>query len=351
MNKKLLLALTLSLTALQAQAEDMYRGAWYALPTINYTNTDNDIHSENGYGGGLRFGKEINQDFDVQIGLTHGSFNENTLTSTGGNFQQTLLSAEALHFFSRDKLRPFLLAGVGLANNHVNYKNAQFGGNNTSLMADLGAGVQYLFNDNIGIQADVKQVWSDVNNGTNKSIQDNTVFSLGAIYRFGKPTPAKIEVAEKTPATIIAEPKPAVVTMDSTCEDKTITLNLMADELFVFGKDTLSNRPHESLDNIVAQLNNSDKEIEVILITGYTDLIGSNKSNQTLSENRANTVKKYLVAQGVSEDLITTEGKGEGNPVVECNHTKNKTSLISCLSPNRRVIVSSTVKETVKCGH
>ncbi len=52
-------------------------------------------------------------------------------------------------------------------------------------------------------------------------------------------------------------------------------------------------------------------------VQGYTDNIGSEKSNQTLSEKRAESVKNYLIARGVKGDRITTVGYGEKNPMAD----------------------------------
>lgn len=50
-------------------------------------------------------------------------------------------------------------------------------------------------------------------------------------------------------------------------------------------------------------------------VQGYTDNIGSAKANKALSLKRANTVKKYLVARGISASRINVVGYGESNPV------------------------------------
>lgn len=48
-----------------------------------------------------------------------------------------------------------------------------------------------------------------------------------------------------------------------------------------------------------------------ILVTGHTDTVGSSKYNERLSKRRANTVKKALVAHGVTAKAIADVGKGE----------------------------------------
>jgi len=54
---------------------------------------------------------------------------------------------------------------------------------------------------------------------------------------------------------------------------------------------------------------------ERVLVTGYTDSVGSDAYNLRLSERRANTVRDALVAEGIAADRITTKGMGKSNPV------------------------------------
>jgi outer membrane protein OmpA-like peptidoglycan-associated protein len=50
-------------------------------------------------------------------------------------------------------------------------------------------------------------------------------------------------------------------------------------------------------------------------IAGYTDNVGSESSNQRLSERRANSVRDWLVRQGIEPSRIEAVGYGESNPV------------------------------------
>jgi outer membrane protein OmpA-like peptidoglycan-associated protein len=67
-------------------------------------------------------------------------------------------------------------------------------------------------------------------------------------------------------------------------------------------------------------------------IEGYTDNVGGDAHNQTLSEKRALSVKAYLVAAGVDPSRLTTQGFGASHPV-----SSNDTELGR--SQNRRVEV------------
>ena len=50
-------------------------------------------------------------------------------------------------------------------------------------------------------------------------------------------------------------------------------------------------------------------------IIGYTDNVGDKSSNQRLSEQRANSVKDYLIGQNVSPSRVSTSGMGERSPI------------------------------------
>lgn len=51
------------------------------------------------------------------------------------------------------------------------------------------------------------------------------------------------------------------------------------------------------------------------IIEGHTDSVGTDQSNQLLSERRANAVKDYFIANGVNADRLTTKAFGEGTPI------------------------------------
>jgi len=59
-------------------------------------------------------------------------------------------------------------------------------------------------------------------------------------------------------------------------------------------------------------------------ISGHTDDVGSNSSNQKLSQRRADAVKGWLVAKGISGDRITAVGYGEEKPRVANDTPENK---------------------------
>ncbi len=94
--------------------------------------------------------------------------------------------------------------------------------------------------------------------------------------------------------------------------DRGVQLTL-GDVLFSSGKADLKAGSAAKLDQLVKALAGAtDRNI---LIEGFTDNVGSDEMNQVLSQNRANTVSKYLASHGVSAARITANGKGEMFPV------------------------------------
>lgn len=118
---------------------------------------------------------------------------------------------------------------------------------------------------------------------------------------------------------------------------------LSGDALFAFAgsaRKDLNPAGVRSLDNLAAEINNNYVEIEQIKITGHTDRIGSDASNQKLSLARANTVAEYLISHGIARNVIMTEGRGPFEPVAYCGTSNHVTpELIACLQPNRRVVL------------
>ncbi|MDR3609874.1 MAG: OmpA family protein [Ignavibacteriaceae bacterium] len=74
-------------------------------------------------------------------------------------------------------------------------------------------------------------------------------------------------------------------------------------------------------------LKNPDVKVE---IQGHTDNIGSERYNQKLSLQRAETVKNFLVAKGVASNRLTTVGFGKSKPIMD-NNTEQGRAL------NRRI--------------
>lgn len=354
MKKNLLtfaVAATLGLAAFTATAEDMYRGAWYAVPGVSYMNTDSDLEANNGGGAFLKLGKELSEHWDIQGGLGYNRASEDTgIAGVGGRYKQTTLGVDALYMFSRDSFRPFLLAGLGVARNNVDYSHASADADatKTSWLANVGLGAQYLFNDSFGLQADLRHQWSrartTTDNGAfdkNTSTIGNTLLSLGGIFRFGAPAPMPVAAVEPEPAPVAVAPAPEPAPAPApVCEPQYETITIEASKLFGFDEAKLKDT--SVLDNEVVPKMKENKIFASVKVTGHTDKLGSEAYNQKLSEKRANQVRDYLISKGIEADRLIAVGKGELVPVVSCDGVKGRKALIECLAPNRRVEIEAT---------
>ena len=92
------------------------------------------------------------------------------------------------------------------------------------------------------------------------------------------------------------------------------SLLITSDSGILFDVDKYDVRPEdkEVLKNLATVL--KEMNVKNFEIDGYTDSDGSDEHNQVLSEKRANSVKNFLVSQGVTAE-IRTKGYGESKPV------------------------------------
>lgn len=115
---------------------------------------------------------------------------------------------------------------------------------------------------------------------------------------------------------------------------------------FGINRSDLTNAAKTELDQLAT--NRRNLEDNIIVIKGFTDSTGSTDDNASLSNQRANTVRRYLVTQyNVPTYKIYMVGLGEGNPVAS-----NKTQ--EGRAKNRRAIVqlmSNAVAGPLTAGH
>ena len=91
---------------------------------------------------------------------------------------------------------------------------------------------------------------------------------------------------------------------------------------FDVASSSIKSESYAVLNEIVEILDANNNAM--IQIAGHTDSDGSESYNQTLSEQRAASVKNYLVDHGIAASRLTTVGYGENQPVVANNSAANK---------------------------
>ena len=112
-----------------------------------------------------------------------------------------------------------------------------------------------------------------------------------------------------------------------------IELIMPADVTFAVNEATIQPAFYDTLANVAKVLVSYPKtEIDVI---GHADSDGTRAHNQELSERRAESVKAYLLRQGVQPVRVLTAGRGEDQPLVPNTSAANK-------AKNRRVQIVLT---------
>lgn len=338
-----LAALALCASFSAVAADEAINPSWYIQPSVNAMKPDGDFGvDKHGFGAGLKFGKAVSDNWDVQMGTTYARSRDN-----GERYQQNTFGVDGLYLFSRSTFRPFVLVGAGLEHDKANLNTlGQLSKNSPFVSAGLG--FQATLNDQWAMQADLRDVHGFIRGNefaTSKS--NNYYLTVGLNYAFDKPAarPAPVApVVTPQPVVEVAPPPPAPVAPPPPAPARFEKVTMSATELFDFGSDKL-HAGQPKLDEM-AQFLNDNASVEHVMVTGYADRLGSSKSNHALSLRRAEAVKAYLVGKGVAASRINTAGKGEEQPVAKCDNKKQKRAeLIKCLEPNRRVEIEQITVE------
>lgn len=84
---------------------------------------------------------------------------------------------------------------------------------------------------------------------------------------------------------------------------------------FDTGKSTLKPESFTELDELLNYM--SQQKTTIIEISGHTDNVGSAEANQKLSQDRAASVKSYLVKKGISASRVEAKGYGDTLPIAD----------------------------------
>jgi len=119
-------------------------------------------------------------------------------------------------------------------------------------------------------------------------------------------------------------------------------LTLSSDAVFEFGNAKLDPSAQWRLNRLADHIRQEGARLQEVVLVGHTDRLRSDRKperNQLLSEQRAESIKQYLVSKGIPAEKISASGAGSSQPLVECSTRLSKAKQIACLQPNRRVEV------------
>lgn len=377
MLKRHIFALTLGGMAAfaTAQADEFLDDRFYVAPFATYLHGGGDRHGFDGWGGGLGFGKILNENFNVEV---RGFWQEYKGMPWGGgtfapyrdfgryNADLTGGTIDVQYYFFRDAFSPYVVAGIGGMNTSLRYPGVNAAqaavlgvtpaqrlyasnliaasgksGSNASFIFETGLGATYELADNFLLRADVRYrldtAASDYTR--NADVFHDLVVNAGFVIPFGdKPQPTHVAPAPK-----VADCSGRDSDHDgvSDCDDKcpNTAKGIKIDEFgcpirielkgvnFKYDSAELTDVAKSILDKVSGDLMAYPvkKNIEV---RGHTSTEGSNAYNLALSQRRSQSVANYLKSKGVTNKLIA-KGYGEDYPLVspdssEAQREKNR---------------------------
>ena len=132
-------------------------------------------------------------------------------------------------------------------------------------------------------------------------------------------------------------PTDAVKGCDPVSEAKQTSLS--GDVLFEFDSSALTTAGLAALDKLVGTIQPGS----TVTVVGHTDRIGTPAYNLKLSKDRADAVADYLNAKTGFKNKFATSGVGATQPTEGtklCTGMKNFERFKTCLSPDRRVVIT-----------
>ena len=174
---------------------------------------------------------------------------------------------------------------------------------------------------------------------------DNWVNSTGTPWRNGDGTLCWRD-ATWTPATTAPNcdgwlaPKPAAAPAAAASKVTQKKITLQADTLFDFDKSNLKSEGVATLNKLAQDI--KKMKLEVVIIVGYTDSVGTDAYNIALGQRRANAVKAFLTNDGgVEATRVYTESKGKADPVASNATAEGR-------AKNRRAVIEVVGTQAVK---
>lgn len=210
----------------------------------------------------------------------------------------------------------------------------------------VGAGLQYAFSPAVMVRSEIERYRvSDAlsNHGAINLLSVSLVFPFGRSPTAAKYAAAPAYVPPAEPAYVAPPPAPvAAIVMEPPAAGPPPLKRVSFSAESLFGFDQSSVKPDGQAALTTFSQSLAGTRYDTITVEGHTDRLGTPAYNQTLSEQRAESVKSYLVTSGIDPTKIQAVGKGEGSPITkaeDCRGKQAKAKLVACLQPDRRVEV------------
>jgi OOP family OmpA-OmpF porin len=350
-------------------------GTFNITPYMGWYDLDGDLPYDDeftwGIGVGLNFTEKIGAEFNFNSVSTQDNENDTQI------FLYRLDLLYHLTGILPEKVVPYVAAGAGFTTYEIDQRNVS---KDSNFIINSGIGLKYFLTKNTAFRGDMRYIRRGV---WNSGAYNNFLYTAGVTFEFGGqgrepevivPTcppsppgcfdkdwckkdtdgdgvPDCIDKCPNTPAGCAVDKDGCPIDSDGDgvpdCIDKCPNTPegtevdadgcmqvveqgavIFLDVLFDFGKADLRPVSFPVLDEVTNYLKaNPDVKME---IHGHTDNTGSAEYNMKLSNDRANSVKNYLVEKGISPERIQARGFGLTMPIFPNDIFENR-------AKNRRV--------------
>ncbi|RAP59236.1 OmpA family protein [Oleiagrimonas sp. MCCC 1A03011] len=321
-----------------SMSSEKFDGRWYIAPTIGgyYNDTNRNTNSRQLYYG-LGFGKFVNPNVSIDA---FADYTSRDIDYSSGKWKNLTMGLAARFYGGNwDSWRPYALLGA-MGSHHTSMLDSGW-----APAAEVGLGLSKTINENsdFRVEAGYRYDW-DSNSQVTDGGYGDYFLGLSIVSRFG-------QAAAPPPPPPVAPPPPPPPTCDqldsdndgvNNCDDKcpnTAAGTIVGPDgcaqkvvIDLRGVNFKFDRPHKGETDIGPTLQKPTSDSMDILnqavdtlkrypnvhvmVAGYTDSIGTEAYNQSLSERRAKIVYDYLTSHGVDASRLDGPvGHGESNPV------------------------------------
>ncbi|MET0656638.1 MAG: OmpA family protein [Steroidobacteraceae bacterium] len=340
------------------------RGHFVTWAQLDYISLDSDEldSDEQPAGGNARFESDLffgTLAFGYQFGDMRGRRSLDLLLGARYMKMDNELTVDTVGRFKKDR---DLLDGVLIARPSFRISdrwrfNPTFsvGAGDSDLTYELQPQIQFQITDNMAARFGYRRLYYDTksNNDLNKFDGSFQGLILGLGGTFGGGGPVRVTQAAPAPAPqpVAMAPSPPpppppgdedhdgiadnIDKCQGTASGEKVDaigcgVNVKIAVQFETNSAVLTPESQPELDRLVELMNSTP--VIAGFVEGYADSTGSAEYNQELSKKRAQAVADYLISHGVSQDRVTTKGRGETNPVADNSTPEGR-------AENRRVVL------------